>query len=51
MLPFSEFLETTKVIRMLYGAKSARDYFEENIEKYTAIIELDLTRLKSYLHL
>lgn len=33
-LNYTEFLQTTKVIRMLYGTESAKKYFTDNLELY-----------------
>lgn len=33
-LSYLEFLQTTKVIRMLYGTENAKKYFTDNIDLY-----------------
>lgn len=33
-LTYMEFLQTTKVIRMLYGSEEARKYFTNNLDVY-----------------
>lgn len=33
-MSFMEFLEVTRVLRMLYGLEFAQKYFEENIDKF-----------------
>lgn len=39
-MPFAEFLEFVKIIKMLYGKDQARDLFMKNYRKYYNLNEM-----------
>lgn len=47
----SDFLTLVRIIRSLYGSKAARTFFEENKDKFSTLSDVDVEKLKSYLHL
>lgn len=48
-MTYNEFLDTVKVLKMLYGAVIARDFFEHNIEKFEKPLNLDSDFAKALL--
>lgn len=45
-ISYSEFLDTVKVLRMLYGVNVATVYFERNFEEFTGNPISSLRQLK-----
>lgn len=43
---YSEFLDTVKVLRMLYGIEVARSYYEANFTEFTGAQKEALQNLK-----
>lgn len=41
-MQFNEFLQLTKVIRMLYGHEFALKFFENNIHQYEKIVDINI---------
>lgn len=48
-MTYNEFLDTVKVLKMLYGSVIAREFFENNIEKFEKPLSLDSDFAKALL--
>lgn len=44
-MQFSDFLSLVKVIRMLYGIRTAKDFFEQNLALFESVVDTDFTTL------
>lgn len=44
-MDYDRFLETVRVIRMLYGLPTAIEFFEKNINKFDKLIDISTMNL------